>query len=264
MNPVTSANNRTVAEEGKAAVAATNTADIAMTDSAPQATVANATNKSTSVEAKVSDTEMTKSVSDISASKSTLISKLISELVDKSTESQAGQVIYPPLNAEIQVLWELHNDEKGTVEEVWWSAQVQGSEAPPGKERVHFLLYVAHDEFDEEVARVRFLPNHELEDLSSGAEMKWRMAPAETVVKPPAEVVLLRDVMDTSSSPVVQDAALEALAKLPASKQIDIAERYRALADRVKESLVQLAESRGEEYVVTEGDIHSIFRSLNQ
>lgn len=208
------------------------------------------------------------SSSDSSSNKS-YISSLVSELVETSIEAQPGEVIYPPVNSEIQVLWELHNDETGKFEQVWWSAQVQGSETRPGQERVHFILYVAHAEFAEEVARVRFLPNYELEDLSSNSWMVWRMAPtrteapAQNETQDKSNMSIPELVMKTMSSVMTEDR-LEALSKLPAAQQIDVAARYRSLMDNMKEEIEKLLESRGDGTLVTEDDLMSIFRRLTR
>jgi len=91
---------------------------------------------------------------------------------------ESAVYLSPPVYSEIEVLWEI-TSEDGVVEAMWCKAVVQASEYKSGR-REAILLYDSHEEFEEEVVRVRFTTGTQLVDIGresgfDGGVMKLRL-----------------------------------------------------------------------------------------
>lgn len=202
-----------------------------------------------------------------------------------------GREFSPPIGTKIQVLWRILYDEKdetnessnaneqsaeSNVVERWWGAVVQdcttevvGSRSPEhANMRVHILLYDAYNEFTEEIARVAFLPDNMLLDLSmlnesEGGRLSWRvesdenMGDAEPAVHS-AEFLAREGDELVQQSGLSVDADLQALATMPHDVQLHVTAGYRSFADTVKRLLAELIATKPADYVVTAEDIRSI------
>lgn len=172
----------------------------------------------------------------------------------------------PPVNTEIEVLWEI-TGEDGSVEVTWWKARIQASEYV-GSERVAILLYDSHGGFDEEVVRVHFKSPTELVDISrksdaSGGVLEWRLYDADRPVEVITSGELGEGMLDVNSR-TIYEAGVEALSTLPAAQQAEFASRYRSFADQITDSLNALAASKGDGYVITEADVHAMMSKISK
>lgn len=170
--------------------------------------------------------------------------------------------------------------EEGATHERWWGATVQdclpqhaGASVPPAHrdQRVHALLYDAYGDFEEDVARVVFLPAHTLLDLSrtdddNSGILDWRV---EREGDDMNGEMSLKDVAEEQEAMVMEagisaNADLEALSAYPADVQIGVTQGYRVFADGVKEMLGELVASKPKGYVVTEADVQTIFERIRR
>lgn len=198
-----------------------------------------------------------------------------------------GRLHAPPLSSRIEVLWRIESggEEENTagqdaIHERWWGAVVQDCLSQPGgasvptehrDQRVHILLYDAFGEFEEDIARVVFLPDRTLIDLSRADDenqgvLDWR---PEGDAEEQKRELSLRDVADEQEAMVMEagisaDADLEALRAYPANVQIGVTQGYRVFADGIKEMLGELVASKPKGYVVTEADVQTIFERIRR
>lgn len=200
----------------------------------------------------------------------------------------SGRLHAPPLGSRIEVLWRIEsgggedNAPEGddAIHERWWGAVVQdclsqpvGSSVPNGHsdQLVHILLYDAYGEFEEDIARVVFLPDRTLIDLLRADDdnqgvLDWRVEGDGDEQK---RDLSLRDVAEEQEAMVMEagisaDADLEALRAYPANVQIGVTQGYRVFADGIKEMLGELVASKPRGYVVTEADVQTIFERIRQ
>lgn len=177
----------------------------------------------------------------------------------------------PKLGCRIEVLWRLESDSENgerVVEERWWGAVVQErlqTSSPP----VHILLYDKYGEFEEDVARVRFISDSALVDLGrtdedGGGRLLWRYPNTRQENGISMEEVVQAQSLIDSEDGSIADAGLQALTQLPVTKQLELASGYRMFADKVKAMLGELVAAKGPDYVITHKDIDTIFQKLRQ
>lgn len=192
----------------------------------------------------------------------------------------------PPLGTRIEVLWRISYDEKGDNEPVdrWWGAVIQDctkqlvgeqSEAEYADYPIHILLYDAYGEFEEDTARVAFLPNSMLLDLAQtdgphNGMLDWRVEGSEdnatNAGEAPQQLSLSQYAAEQAAlveqAGLSSDADLEVLSQMPADLQLHMSAGYRQFADGVKKMLFELMERKPTGYVVTEQDVQMIFTRL--
>lgn len=211
---------------------------------------------------------------------------------DSERGCPTGREFAPPVGTKIQVLWRIVYDEKdetnentdtneqnpdANVVERWWGATVQdcttelvGSRLPAYAHlKVHVLLYDTYNEFTEETARVVFLPDNVLVDLSmlnetGGGRLDWQVESDKPMDDDDESTIRSAECLAREGDEIVQqcglstDADLQALATMPHDVQLHVASGYRSFADAVKRLLGELIANKPADYVVTAEDVQNI------
>lgn len=209
---------------------------------------------------------------------------------DQAKTARPGREHAPELGTRIEVLWRIETDEPAddgsestmpTVQDRWWGAVVQdctnervGAAAQPQHPEalVHVLLYDAYGEFEEDTARVVFLPDRTLVDLArlddeDRGMLDWRLEGTTDVAPEPAVPLTMAQFANQQEEIVQQaglssDADLQVLRQFPANVQLHMTSGYRAFADGVKGMLTELMAKKPSGYVVTEADVQEIFAKI--
>ncbi|CAD7704746.1 unnamed protein product [Ostreobium quekettii] len=179
------------------------------------------------------------------------------------------------VNDKIEVKWEVES-ENGTIVTRWWGARVlhlDESQTAGGVGKVWVVMYDPFGSFSAEQAKIIFLSERHIFDVSEGVEMRWRkegeLLGDTEFDEDGAEMKTLSDIIEEGELAGLSEekcAELEhtAMQKLPIANQQALAAGFQEFKDSLVRFLKRKEEELGEHTVIGEKDVADFVAEMSK